>query len=119
ACAHPERADPAHEGPRLRRRLPVRPRNRGYVLRTELLPGGYDTRAVLPPARSRLRTRDQQAARLLGEAARRTEVRLGTPSANLGTRSIGQYPGHDLMVGWSHVKQWIVMGVAQIRRNCG
>ena len=77
AGAHPQRADPADEGPRLRRRLRVRPRSRGCVLRPELLSGRHGARAVLPPARPRLRTRDQQAPRVLGQYARRPKGRYG------------------------------------------
>ena len=54
---------------RLRRGLRLRPRRRGGLLRPGLLPGRAGPADVLRPARARLRARDQEAARLLGEAA--------------------------------------------------
>ena len=41
AQAHPQRADPADEGSRLRQGLRLRPRHRGRLLRPELFPGRH------------------------------------------------------------------------------
>ena len=53
AQAHPQRADQAHAGGGLRRRLRLRPRHRGRLLRTELLPRGVGARPQFydPPDR--------------------------------------------------------------------
>ena len=72
AQAHPQRADQADAVGRLRPRLRLRPRYRRGVLRAELFPGRAAAPAVLQSARTRLRARDQEAPRLLGEAAQGT-----------------------------------------------
>ena len=70
ADAHPECADQAHEGDRLRQGLRVRPQCRGWLLGTELLPRRHGARGVLPAGRTRLRARDPEAPGILEEAAR-------------------------------------------------
>src|SRR4051794_32974937 len=69
ADAHPQRADPADARSWLWPRLHLRPRHRRGVLRTELFSGRNRSPQSLPSDRARLRARDQEAARLLGEAA--------------------------------------------------
>jgi putative ATPase len=71
AQAHPQRADQAHEGRRLRGGLRVRSRSAGSVFRPGLFPGRARTAALLRPAGARLRARDQEAPGILGEAAPR------------------------------------------------
>ena len=71
AEAHPQRADQADAERRLQLWLRIRPRRAGGFLRPGLFPGKSRTAAVLPPAGTRLRTGDQEAARLLGEASQR------------------------------------------------
>ena len=69
AQAHPQCADQADEGRRLRRGLRLRPRRARGVFRPELFPRRARPPALLRPARARFRARDQEAAGLLGEAA--------------------------------------------------
>ena len=70
AQAHPQCADQADAAGRLRRRLRLRPRRARRLLGPGLFPGGARPAEILRPARARLRARDQEAAGLLGEAAR-------------------------------------------------
>lgn len=71
AAAHPECADEAHGRGRLRKRVCLRPRHRGRLLRAELFPGENGPPEVLRSARARLRAGDPQTPRLLGAAAPR------------------------------------------------
>ena len=65
---HPQCADrPDAEG-RLRLGLPLRPRRARRLLRPGLFPRGPRPPDLLRPAGARLRARDQEAARLLGQA---------------------------------------------------
>src|SRR6185436_17615108 len=73
AQAHPQRADEFDEVGRLWPRLRLRPRRRGGVLRPGLLPRGTRPTTVLRPARARLRARNQEAPRILGEAQKRKD----------------------------------------------
>ena len=65
---HPQRADQADEGRGLRHGLSLRSRRAGRLFRPGLFPRGARPPDLLRPARPRLRARDQEAARLLGEA---------------------------------------------------
>ena len=69
AAAHPERADPADEGPGLRPGLRLRPQRARALLRPELFPGRDGAPGVLPPDRGGRRGRAQAQARALGRAA--------------------------------------------------
>lgn len=70
-AAHPECADEAHGRGRLRKRVCLRPRHRGRLLRAELFPGENGPPEVLRSARARLRAGDPQTPRLLGAVAPR------------------------------------------------
>src|SRR6185437_983595 len=67
--AHPQCADTADESGRLRPRLRVRPRRGRSFLRSVLFSRGACPSAILQSAGSWIRAGDQEAARLLGEAA--------------------------------------------------
>jgi hypothetical protein len=69
ASAHPQRADTADEGPRLRQGVPVRPGHRHRVLRRQLLPRRGAPGDVLPTHHRRIRTRDHGATPPMGAAA--------------------------------------------------
>ena len=71
AAAHPQRAHEAHEEPRLRQGLPLRPR-RGRGLRggRELLPRGHGAPELVPAHRSRARSEDPREARAPALAGR-------------------------------------------------
>ena len=69
AKAHSQFADQADEVRRLWRRLRIRPRRAGCVLRPGVFPGRAGPSDLLRSARPRFRARDPQAAGLLGEAA--------------------------------------------------
>ena len=75
ADAHPECADQAHEGDRLRQGLRVRPQCRGRLLRPELFPRRHGARGILSAGRARLRARDPEAPGILEEAAREEALR--------------------------------------------
>ena len=77
---HPQRPDPAHEARRLRRRLPIRPRRARRLQRPELLAGEGRPSHALRAGRTRLRARDQEAARLLGAAAQGARQGVARPS---------------------------------------
>ncbi len=77
AKAHPQFADQADEVRRLWRRLRIRPRRAGCVLRPGLFPGSAGPSDLLRSARPRLRARDPQAAGLLGEAAEGAGAEIG------------------------------------------
>ena len=74
AQAHPQCADRPDEGRRLWPRLCLRPRHGGSLLRPELLSRRARAPDLLRSARARLRARDPEAARLLGEAAARAGI---------------------------------------------
>src|SRR5438132_8156136 len=69
ADAHPQRADTADARSRLWQGLRLRPRHRGRVLGPELFPRWGSPSEFLSPRRTRVRARDQETARLLGQAA--------------------------------------------------
>ncbi len=73
ARAHPQRADQDDEESRLWRRLRIRPRGRGRLLRPELFPRRHAAGALLQPEGNRLRTRNRQTPRLLGQAQSQAE----------------------------------------------
>ena len=70
AEAHPQRTNRFDEGRRLRPRLFLRPRRRGSVLGPELLSRGTRTADVLRSSRPWVRARNQEAPRVLGQAAK-------------------------------------------------
>ena len=77
AKAHSQFADQADEVRRLWRRLRIRPRRAGCVLRPGVFPGRAGPSDLLRSARPRLRARDPQAAGLLGEAATGAGAEIG------------------------------------------
>ena len=71
AQAYSQRADQSDEIGRLWPRLFLRSRHRGSLLGTELFSRRLAAPAILQPAGTRVRARDQKAPRLLGQAAER------------------------------------------------
>src|SRR5271155_4659149 len=69
ADAHSQRADAADAQPRVWQRLCLRPRHRGRLLGPELFSGRSGEARFLSAGRARLRTGDQETARILGQAA--------------------------------------------------
>jgi putative ATPase len=63
-----------HGRRRLFGRLRLRPRQRRGLFRPGLFPGAAGPAEFLPARGARLRTRDQKASRILGQAAPRTEI---------------------------------------------
>ena len=87
----------ADEIRRLRPRLFLRPRRRRGILGTRLLPGGARPENLLRSAGARVRARNPQAARLLGEAAQREKRGLMVHGMVLAVAALGAaatFPAH-------------------------